>query len=142
MWHDFVVMSVLKFECNLNALSISMIMCNECFCGITTDVIVMGCGFTGLSIVPNGISLLTDQMGRATGDAYVQFTSQSIADRALQKHKEKIGRRWGTMTGCVQHSGQPYTDHVLKLSCLFVSNRKPVILLVPGRGIVCCKRNG
>lgn len=101
MWHDVVVMSVLDFECSLKALSIAVSF------GMITDVIVMGCGFTGLSIVPNGISLLTDQMGRATGDAYVQFTSQNIADRALQKHKEKIGRRWGTTMSCVQHSGQP-----------------------------------
>ena len=58
------------------------------FCGLM-------CGFTGMQIVPNGIALLADDMGRASGEAYVQFASQSIADLALQKHKEKIGSRWG-----------------------------------------------
>jgi len=53
------------------------------------------CGFTGMQIVPNGIALLADDMGRASGEAYVQFASQSIADQSLQKHKEKIGTRWG-----------------------------------------------
>jgi len=58
------------------------------FCGLV-------CGFTGMQIVPNGIALLADEMGRASGEAYVQFASQSIADVALQKHKEKMGIRWG-----------------------------------------------
>jgi len=58
------------------------------FCGLM-------CGFTGMQIVPNGIALLADDMGRASGEAYVQFASQSIADLALQKHKEKMGLRWG-----------------------------------------------
>jgi len=58
------------------------------YCGLV-------CGFTGMQIVPNGIALLADDMGRASGEAYVQFASQSIADLALQKHKEKMGTRWG-----------------------------------------------
>jgi len=68
--------------------------CNRCvgliviFCGLV-------CGFTGMQIVPNGIALLADELGRASGEAYVQFASQSIADLALQKHKEKMGTRWG-----------------------------------------------
>jgi len=51
-------------------------------------------GLTGLEIVPNGITIMTDSMGRTTGDAFVQFTSQESVERALAKHKETIGHRW------------------------------------------------
>lgn len=53
------------------------------------------CG-SGLEILPNGISLPTDYTGRSTGEAYVQFVNKDVAERALQKHKEKIGHRWGS----------------------------------------------
>ena len=51
-------------------------------------------GFIGLEIVPNGIMLPEDRQGRSTGEAYVQFATQEIAERALGKHKERIGHRW------------------------------------------------
>jgi len=50
--------------------------------------------FTGLEIVPNGITLPTDYQGRSTGEAYVQFVNKEVAERALEKHKEKIGHRY------------------------------------------------
>ncbi|XP_014233919.1 heterogeneous nuclear ribonucleoprotein F-like isoform X1 [Trichogramma pretiosum] len=50
--------------------------------------------FSGLEIVPNGITLPTDYTGRSTGEAYVQFINKDVAERALQKHKEKIGHRY------------------------------------------------
>ncbi|KAH9495429.1 Heteroproteinous nuclear ribonucleoprotein H [Bulinus truncatus] len=50
--------------------------------------------FTGLEIVPNGIMLPEDRQGRSTGEAFVQFASPSIAERALEKHKERIGHRY------------------------------------------------
>ena len=54
-------------------------------------------GWVGLEIVPNGISLLTDYTGRSTGEAYVQFVNKEVAEKALQKHKDKIGHRWGKL---------------------------------------------
>ncbi|GLG99799.1 RNA-binding protein fusilli, partial [Gryllus bimaculatus] len=50
--------------------------------------------FSGLEIVPNGISLPTDYTGRSTGEAYVQFVNKEVAEKALDKHKEKIGHRY------------------------------------------------
>ncbi|KAF4521628.1 hypothetical protein B566_EDAN006670 [Ephemera danica] len=50
--------------------------------------------FSGMEIVPNGISLPTDFQGRSTGEAYVQFVNKEVAEKALLKHKEKIGHRY------------------------------------------------
>ncbi|XP_072401410.1 heterogeneous nuclear ribonucleoprotein H isoform X1 [Diabrotica undecimpunctata] len=50
--------------------------------------------FTGLEIVPNGITLLTDYSGRSSGEAYVQFVNREVAEKALLKHREKIGHRY------------------------------------------------
>ncbi|KAG5886125.1 hypothetical protein JTB14_021347 [Gonioctena quinquepunctata] len=50
--------------------------------------------FTGLEIVPNGITLLTDYSGRSSGEAFVEFVNREVAEKALQKHREKIGHRY------------------------------------------------
>ncbi|XP_013857300.1 heterogeneous nuclear ribonucleoprotein H3 [Austrofundulus limnaeus] len=50
--------------------------------------------FSGLRIVPNGITLPMDYQGRSTGEAFVQFASKEIAEKALGKHKERIGHRY------------------------------------------------
>lgn len=49
----------------------------------------------GLQIVPNGINFATDHTGRMTGEAYVQFVNKENLEKALKKHMEKIGYRWG-----------------------------------------------
>ncbi|KAF3695400.1 G-rich sequence factor 1 [Channa argus] len=50
--------------------------------------------FSGLDIVENGITLVTDQRGRKSGEAFVQFSSQEVADEALQRDREVIGNRY------------------------------------------------
>uniref|UniRef100_G1QBW9 Uncharacterized protein n=1 Tax=Myotis lucifugus TaxID=59463 RepID=G1QBW9_MYOLU len=49
--------------------------------------------FSGLEIVPNG-TLLVDFQERRTGEAFMQFASQEIAEKALKKHKERSGHRY------------------------------------------------
>jgi len=50
--------------------------------------------FTGLEIAPNGITLLHDSQMRTTGEAFVQFAHQDLAESAMNKHKDKIGHRY------------------------------------------------
>lgn len=50
--------------------------------------------FRGLSIARDGVVLPVDHQGRSSGEAYVQFTSRETADKAMGKHKEKIGHRY------------------------------------------------
>lgn len=41
-----------------------------------------------------GIVIITDRRGRATGEAYVQFETELDARKALDRNREKIGHRW------------------------------------------------
>ncbi|XP_008334430.1 uncharacterized protein LOC103397816 [Cynoglossus semilaevis] len=50
--------------------------------------------FTGLDIVENGITFVTDFTGRRSGEAFVQFSSHQEAVEALQKDREFIGNRY------------------------------------------------
>ncbi|XP_076586195.1 G-rich sequence factor 1 [Chaetodon auriga] len=50
--------------------------------------------FSGLDIVENGITIITDHAGRNTGKAFVQFHSQKAADEALLRDREIIGNRY------------------------------------------------
>lgn len=50
--------------------------------------------FSGLDIVKNGITIVTNNRGRNSGVAFVQFSSQEAADEALQRDREVIGNRY------------------------------------------------
>ncbi|EGV96825.1 Heterogeneous nuclear ribonucleoprotein F [Cricetulus griseus] len=61
--------------------------------GCTKEEIVQF--FSGLEIVPNGITLPVDPEGKITGEAFIQIASQELAEKALGKHKERIGQSAG-----------------------------------------------
>ncbi|XP_054895625.1 G-rich sequence factor 1 [Poeciliopsis prolifica] len=50
--------------------------------------------FSGFNIAENGITMITNSRGRNSGKAYVQFSSQEEAKRALEKDRELIGHRY------------------------------------------------
>lgn len=50
--------------------------------------------FLGLAIAPNGITLMTDHLGRTEREGFVQFASPDLIPKALEKHKEKIQHRY------------------------------------------------
>ncbi|KAB5528574.1 hypothetical protein PHYPO_G00141790 [Pangasianodon hypophthalmus] len=50
--------------------------------------------FSGLNIVKDGVTLVMDRWGRSSGDAFVQFGTQEMADEALKRDREVIGSRY------------------------------------------------
>ncbi|GCB60401.1 hypothetical protein scyTo_0014162 [Scyliorhinus torazame] len=50
--------------------------------------------FAGLEIVEDGVTITRDYRGRNTGDAFVQFVSQEIAEQALTKDRQMMGSRY------------------------------------------------
>ena len=44
---------------------------------------------------PNGIYFCLNEKGLPTGEAFIEMESQDDIDKALDKHKEEMGRRWG-----------------------------------------------
>ncbi|XP_072051255.1 heterogeneous nuclear ribonucleoprotein F-like isoform X2 [Amphiura filiformis] len=50
--------------------------------------------FGDLEIVANSITFLQDNQLRNTGEAYVQFASKEIAEKALEKNKQTMGHRY------------------------------------------------
>lgn len=86
----------------------------------------------GLEIVPNGITLPVDIQGRSTGEAFVQFASQDIAEKALKKHKERIGHRWGWLVGWLDKllflwcAPSTYEDHDATLTVYNYTNAQHI----------------
>jgi heterogeneous nuclear ribonucleoprotein F/H len=73
---------------------------------------------SGLEIVPNGITLPADPEGKISGETFVQFASQKLAEKALQMHKERIGHRYIEVFKSSQEEVRSYSDPPLKfMSC-------------------------
>lgn len=49
----------------------------------------------GLTVATDGVHLLSDVTGRASGEAFVHFVDKESAQEALNRDREKIGHRWG-----------------------------------------------
>jgi len=94
----------------------------------------------GLEICPSGITLPCDYSGRSTGEAYVQFVRSEVAERALEKHKEKIGHRWEYLRNPHNFSNCLLGFLFLLLSCLLLSSFKlvhhPLERVGGGKGLV------
>ena len=45
--------------------------------------------------MPHGIKMPLDGKYRSVGEAYVKFATTADVDKAMSKHKEKIGHRLG-----------------------------------------------
>ncbi|XP_060738655.1 G-rich sequence factor 1 [Tachysurus vachellii] len=50
--------------------------------------------FSGLNIMKDGVTLVMDRWGRSSGDAFVQFATQEMADEALKRDRDVIGNRY------------------------------------------------
>ncbi|XP_013882164.1 G-rich sequence factor 1 [Austrofundulus limnaeus] len=50
--------------------------------------------FSGLDIKVDGITMTTNSTGRFCGTAYVEFSSQEDADKALLRHRDLMGHRY------------------------------------------------
>ncbi|CAM6102293.1 unnamed protein product [Calypogeia fissa] len=50
--------------------------------------------FKGMQVVSDGIFLCTHADGRPTGEAFVEFTNEETAARAMQLHREPMGSRY------------------------------------------------
>ncbi|KAF9808235.1 hypothetical protein SFRURICE_003012 [Spodoptera frugiperda] len=50
--------------------------------------------FDGLTVATDGVHLLSDVTGRASGEAFVHFVDKESAQEALNRDREKIGHRY------------------------------------------------
>ncbi|XP_053462802.1 heterogeneous nuclear ribonucleoprotein F-like isoform X2 [Nycticebus coucang] len=67
------------------------------------------------------ITLPVDPEGKITGEAFVQFASQELAEKALGRHKERIGHRYIEVFKSSQEEVRSYSDLPLK----FMSVQRP-----------------
>uniref|UniRef100_A0A8D1ABG6 RRM domain-containing protein n=2 Tax=Sus scrofa TaxID=9823 RepID=A0A8D1ABG6_PIG len=70
--------------------------------------------FSGLEIMPIWITLPMDLEGKITGEAFVQFTSQELAEKALGDRKERIGHRYIEVFKSSWEEVRSYSDPPLK----------------------------
>ncbi|CAM4539599.1 hypothetical protein PO909_025715 [Leuciscus waleckii] len=50
--------------------------------------------FSGLDIVEDGVTIVLNRKGRNSGDAFVQFVTKEMAEKALKRDRDVIGNRY------------------------------------------------
>lgn len=66
----------------------------------------------------NGVTIVTDYLGRNSGEAFVQFSSPAAAHEALQRDREMMGNRWGAPP----ETGSPWCVWIPSVSFLVCSS--------------------
>ena len=86
--------------------------------------------YKGLDITRDGIIVVKDYTGKSSGDAFVKFASREGSEKALAKHKDRIGHRYGSWYLLSFLSALLHTDflwfalqqlHCVLYRCLFIN---------------------
>ena len=67
---------------------------------VTGRVIITGpfC-LAGLEVSEEGVLVCRDYNGRPSGEAFVELTCEEDIEKAVEKHNESMGHRWGHSLG-------------------------------------------
>ena len=67
---------------------------------VTGRVIITGpfC-LAGLEVSEEGVLVCRDYNGRPSGEAFVELTCEEDIEKAVEKHNESMGHRWGPSLG-------------------------------------------
>ena len=66
----------------------------RCWVIITTMVCL-----AGLEVAEEGVLVCRDYNGRPSGEAFVELTCEEDIEKAVEKHNESMGHRWGHSLG-------------------------------------------
>lgn len=50
--------------------------------------------FSGLDVVEDGVTIILNRRGKSSGDAFVEFATKAMAEKALKKDREILGNRY------------------------------------------------
>ncbi|XP_056314177.1 G-rich sequence factor 1 [Danio aesculapii] len=50
--------------------------------------------FSGLDVVEDGVTIILTRRGRSSGEAFVEFATKTMAEKALKKDREVLGNRY------------------------------------------------
>ena len=76
---------------HLNVVCMSCYECVWCTCLLSASLLFVTS--LGLSIAQGGITVQRDEVGKETGEAFVEFNTSTDAEKALERNKCTIGHR-------------------------------------------------